>query len=155
MKSSIFRNITPCSLFKINWASEEHVVSVLLASCRFLPRIILRPWRWQVSQKCRLIFNRLYGVISQKTEIFTRIRRGGTFLHWDPRICRRRMVLGSILEKSHSFSQLKPRGIKSYTFYVRSHCSSVNEEQLLSGKTAWKAKLERGRYVIWKNMPPW
>jgi hypothetical protein len=34
------------------------------------------------------------------------------------------------------------RHFKSFTFYVRSHCSSVNEEQLLSGKTACKAKLE-------------
>jgi hypothetical protein len=34
------------------------------ATCWFLASLILRPWRW------RLIFNGLYGVVSQKTELF-------------------------------------------------------------------------------------
>jgi hypothetical protein len=59
-KSSIFWDITPCGSLKINRRFG--------GKCRHL----LRPWRWRrhFPPKCRLTFNWLHGVISQKIELF-------------------------------------------------------------------------------------
>jgi hypothetical protein len=43
-----------------------------VAACRWYLAPLIRPWRWRryVPPKRRLTFNRLHGVISQKTELF-------------------------------------------------------------------------------------
>jgi hypothetical protein len=45
---------------------------LLPASCWFYAWNSLHPWRWRwhVPPKCRLIFNRLHGIIPQKVELF-------------------------------------------------------------------------------------
>jgi hypothetical protein len=47
---------------KISWAKNN-------CESKWQALLILRPWRWRpyVPQKCQLSFNRLHGVISQKT----------------------------------------------------------------------------------------
>jgi hypothetical protein len=62
MKSSTFWDVTPCSLLKVNWcfgricclhlqgrkiSEAKNQQSLLPASCWFLARLILRPWRWR------------------------------------------------------------------------------------------------------------
>jgi hypothetical protein len=60
VRSSIFWDITLCSLLKVK------VASWLLAW------LILGSWRWRqhVCPKCQLTFNGLHGIISQKTKLF-------------------------------------------------------------------------------------
>jgi hypothetical protein len=50
--------------------SSETKLCFLFASCWFPSWLILRfwRWRWNVSPKCRLTFNGLYDVVSQKTD---------------------------------------------------------------------------------------
>jgi hypothetical protein len=78
MKSSIFWYIMSCSLLKVyrrfggTCRTRLQQLCLLPASCWFLVRLILRPWRWRrhVPPKHRLIFNGLHDVISQKIEFF-------------------------------------------------------------------------------------
>jgi hypothetical protein len=60
IKSSIFWDITPCSLLKV------HRPFLLPTSPLFLAWLILRRWIWrrQVATKRQFFFNGLYGVIS-------------------------------------------------------------------------------------------
>jgi hypothetical protein len=70
-KSPIFCDITPIYTLKINQLEVDSLLSALW--CWFLAWLILRPWRWrqQIPLKRLLIFNWLYGVIPQKTELLT------------------------------------------------------------------------------------
>jgi hypothetical protein len=78
LKISIFWDVTPCSPLKVNrhfgGTCRLHLqqTSCYLLSRWFLARLILRPWRWRrhIPPKCRLTFNGLYGIISQKLELF-------------------------------------------------------------------------------------
>jgi hypothetical protein len=93
VKSSIFWDITPCSALKVNRrfggiccphfrgakisrARNQHENSnssaCHLLSDWYLAALVLRPWRWRqnIAPKCRFTLNGLYGVISQKTELF-------------------------------------------------------------------------------------
>jgi ferredoxin-thioredoxin reductase catalytic subunit len=87
MKSSIFWDITPCSLLKINRRfggtclhlqgrrishARNQRESRWQISCWFLASLILRPRRWvqHVPPKRRLTFNVLHGVTSQKMHLF-------------------------------------------------------------------------------------
>jgi hypothetical protein len=90
MKSSIFFDITPCSQLKVNRrfgrTCRPHLQGRRMSQARiqpensayhllslwFLAWLILRSRRWRrhVPPKCRLTFNGLHGVISQKRELF-------------------------------------------------------------------------------------
>jgi hypothetical protein len=86
LKNSVFWDITPCSPLKVNQCLDKtcrlHLQSqrisqprnfcLLPASNWFLVWIIIQHWRWKwhVSSKHWLNFNRLHGNISQKTEPF-------------------------------------------------------------------------------------
>jgi hypothetical protein len=68
LKSSVFWDITPSSSLKVSWhfrASNKH--GLVPASRSFLASLALQPWRWRwhVSPKCWLTFNRLHGITSQ------------------------------------------------------------------------------------------
>jgi hypothetical protein len=69
MKSTIFWDITLCSLLKVNRSACK------LLSCWYLAQHILQLWRWRwyVPPKCQLIFNALHRVISQKIVFFMKI----------------------------------------------------------------------------------
>jgi hypothetical protein len=78
LKSTIFWDITTCSLLNVNRRFGEtyrlHLqgrwISMLL--WWFLARLIRRPWRWRryFSPKHRLRFNGLHGVIPQNILLF-------------------------------------------------------------------------------------
>jgi hypothetical protein len=85
LKSSVFRDMMPCSLLKVKW--NFWGTFCLHLQCRrirkarlYLPPafklvsclLILWPWRWRwhVPTKCQLTFNGLHGLISQKVELF-------------------------------------------------------------------------------------
>jgi hypothetical protein len=67
MKSSVFLDMTPCSMLKINWH-----FCLVLALWWYLACLIFHPWRWSlhVTLKHWLIFIGLHNVISQKIELF-------------------------------------------------------------------------------------
>jgi hypothetical protein len=68
LKSTIFWDITPCSLLIVNrLIGGTRCSACHLLSRWFLCRLILRPWRWRryVPPKRRLTFNGLH-IISQK-----------------------------------------------------------------------------------------
>jgi hypothetical protein len=79
---SIFWDITPCGPLKVNrrfgGICRLHLqgrrISQAKTSVKQVARraLILVPWRWKrnVPLKCRLTFNGLHGVITQKIEIF-------------------------------------------------------------------------------------
>jgi hypothetical protein len=85
MKNFVFWDITPCIPLKVNQRfgrtcrlhlhgrriSRNKKQNLLTASWWFLAWHVLVPWRWRrdVTPKHQLIFNELYGVISQKTEL--------------------------------------------------------------------------------------
>jgi hypothetical protein len=73
LKSTIFRDITPCSLLSVN--PRFGGTYRLLATCfhvGFLLSLFFRLWRWRryVPQKHWLTLNGLHGVISQKMVLF-------------------------------------------------------------------------------------
>jgi hypothetical protein len=88
-KSCIFWYITSCSPLKVNWrfggTCRHHLQGRTVSQARnrcggrwkaklwFLAWLILRPWNWMrhILPKHRLIFNRLYGAVSQKICSFT------------------------------------------------------------------------------------
>jgi hypothetical protein len=102
MKNSIFWDITPCSLLKVNWHFKGRVafifrvkeVLILLASVWFLAWLILWPWRWRqhVPLKHRVTFNKLHGIICQKTELF--YQGCPTSNHWGVALYLRYLTLG-------------------------------------------------------------
>jgi hypothetical protein len=51
---------------------KDQTACLVPASCWFFAWCTLQPWRWRwhVPLKCWLTFNRLHGIISQKTELF-------------------------------------------------------------------------------------
>jgi hypothetical protein len=63
VKSSIFRDVTPCNRLKVN----EHFAGTCL---QIQDNLLLRPWRIYVPPKCRLTFNALHCTVSQKMELF-------------------------------------------------------------------------------------
>jgi hypothetical protein len=75
-KSSVFRDITPCSPLRANRRFG--------GKCGLPPAStlvsIIRPWRWRlhVPPKRRLTFKGLHPVISEKTELFISL--------WEPKI---------------------------------------------------------------------
>jgi hypothetical protein len=73
MKSSVFWDIVQCSALKVDqpFGRACHPAYQLL-SCWFFAWLVLLPWRWRwhVPLKCKLTFNRLHLVISQKIELF-------------------------------------------------------------------------------------
>jgi hypothetical protein len=89
LKRTIFWDMTPCSLLKVNRrfggtyrlhlqgrrirrASNQRESRRQAEQGWFLARLILRPWRWRqyVTPKRRLTFTGLHGVISQKIVLF-------------------------------------------------------------------------------------
>jgi hypothetical protein len=75
MESSVFWDITPCSLLKVNWCFwgtyRLHLQGQSISQARNQNQgasrtwLIFRYWRWRehFSPKCRLNFNVLHGVI--------------------------------------------------------------------------------------------
>jgi hypothetical protein len=76
LKSTIVRDIMPCSPLKANLrfggTYRLHLHGLLPRSRWYFGRLILRPWRWRwyVPPKRRLTFNGLHSVVSQKTVLF-------------------------------------------------------------------------------------
>jgi hypothetical protein len=68
-----------CTTLKSCKSSTYH----LLPRCLFAS-LILRPWRWgrHVPPKCRLTFNGLHGVTSQKIEIVNSLGARGSLVGW-------------------------------------------------------------------------
>jgi hypothetical protein len=94
MNAYIFCDLTPCSPLKVNRSfggtfrlpfsglknkpSMTRQSSALFATW-YIIRFVLRPWRWRrhVPPKCRLIFNGLHDVISQKTQLWNEMVKDG------------------------------------------------------------------------------
>jgi hypothetical protein len=93
MKSTVFRDIAACSPLKVyrrfrgtcrlhlqgrrkRWERNQPKSTCHLPLRWFLARHILRPWRWRgyIPPNCRLAFNGLHGVISQKTVCTLQVR---------------------------------------------------------------------------------
>jgi hypothetical protein len=86
MKGTIFWNMTPCSLLKVNRSFGgtycfhlQGTSACHLLWSRLLARLILRSWRWRrhVPPKFQLTFNGLHGAISQKIVPYT------NFIHYN------------------------------------------------------------------------
>jgi hypothetical protein len=66
MKNTIFWDITPCSMLKVNWCFREAVTCHPLSHRYFAWLIRPRRCRRYAPPKLRLTFNRLCGIISQQ-----------------------------------------------------------------------------------------
>jgi hypothetical protein len=155
LKNSVFWDITSSSDFNLNWyfrgvcylhlqgqrISQRSACHKL--SCWFLAWLILQHWRWRhcALLKHQLSFNRLHGLISQKTELFltTAVR---------PQILHNAGVVGRL-------AQFTAEHTMAWWYNLPWQCLNTNITQLIGLKKAMQplqlksSRLYQSYNIVW------